>query len=352
MPRPGTRTRAPAILPLAGACLLGLAGCGPTEPPNARAGRAVFDEGELLAAKSAARIERQLDALREDRVVDLVVYTLPDLDGFSIDELANARFEEWEVGRELGGRGILLVVARAERQVRVEVGYALEDRLPDALVSYLERDQMEPWFADGRIGPGVEATVELLVGRLISGGEEDVVEVPEPAAGRLSGGAGVQAEVRFEGGTEREPLEEESVDRFAAQPTPEHAWMAFLEVNRLRIKDPELGLYDDGARRRMRGTVTDAGQDHIVRLYEGEVPVVRTSADRAVILFPEDPDHVLAPWFFRRGPGGWQLDGAAIFEIIGYNHRNQWRFRRRDHPYMFAFRNVRFDEHGFAFFER
>jgi hypothetical protein len=55
-----------------------------------------------------------------------------------------------------------------------------------------------------------------------------------------------------------------------------------------------------------------------------------------------------APWFFHRGVDGWRLDGAVLPHVIGYNHRNQWRFRNLDHAYMFAFHDYRFDQQGFA----
>lgn len=46
-------------------------------------------------------------------------------------------------------------------------------------------------------------------------------------------------------------------------------------------------------------------------------------------------------------PQGWQLDFASMSQSIGFNHRNQWFFRSREHPYMFAFADWGFDSHGF-----
>jgi hypothetical protein len=308
------------------------------------------DEAELLPASSEERLEALLEQLREGAGVDLVALTVPGLEGVPIARFATARFEERGVGRGVGGRGLLLVVARQERLVRLEVGYAMEGVLPDAVVAHLERAQMVPYFADGRIGEGVEATIELLAERLYAAsGAERAEPLDASEEGFLAGGAGGQAPVRFAGGSPRSLLDPGSRERFAAQASPREAWGAFLETNRLRIKDPELGLYDEGAKRRMRSTVSDAGQDHIVRLYGSIEPTVRELEDRAVILFPEDPDHLLAPWFFHRGSRGWQLDGATVASVVSYNHRNQWRFRTLEHPYMFAFADHRFDANGFAF---
>ncbi len=111
-----------------------------------------------------------------------------------------------------------------------------------------------------------------------------------------------------------------------------------------------MGIYDDEAKQFMRGAVTNAGQDHIAGLYEGERATVRIDNGRAVVLFLDDPNHLLAPWFFHETREGWQLDGSMYPDVIGYNHLNQWRFRRRDHGYMFAFADFRLDQNGFAFY--
>jgi hypothetical protein len=136
--------------------------------------------------------------------------------------------------------------------------------------------------------------------------------------------------------------------RFAAQPTPELAWQRFLEANQRRIKAPDLGIYDAEAQTFMRGVVSDAGQDHISRLYGGQAATVRGQGDRAAIVFLDDSDHLLAPWFFHLTEAGWQLDGSMYPDTIGYNHLNQWRFRRRNHAYVFAFHDFRLDANGFA----
>jgi hypothetical protein len=136
---------------------------------------------------------------------------------------------------------------------------------------------------------------------------------------------------------------------FGAQPTPELAWERFLELNRRRIKNADLGIYDEAARRLVDGFSSEAGQAHIARLYADAKHTIRVSGERAAVVFLEDPDHTLAPWFFHRTQDGWQLDGGMYPDVIGYNDKNQWRFRQLDHPYMFAFADFRFDRHGFAF---
>jgi uncharacterized protein len=324
---------------------------GARAPVLARAaGAHVVDAAGLLAAPARARIERLLGALRRDADVELVVATVPGLGGATIAGVADRLLEEWGVGRQTrGDRGLLLVIAPAEAETRLAVSYALEGVLPDALVSYVQREQMAPFFRQGRVGEGIEATVELLVTRTVEEiGRRAGAAGAGPPAGFRGGGAGAAASAPIGGGLPA-PSAAADAARFGPQPTPELAWARFLEVHRRGIRDPALGLYDAEARARLRARPhTDAGLRHVAELYAGRSPVIRARGDRAAVVFLDDPDHRLAPWFFRRTPEGWRLDGGMYPGVIAYNHLNQWRFARRDHPYAFAFEDFRIDARGFA----
>jgi hypothetical protein len=137
-------------------------------------------------------------------------------------------------------------------------------------------------------------------------------------------------------------------ERYTVQPTPELAWERFIEINRRRVKEVELGIYDEAAKDLVRKRNEDAGQDHIARLYRNAEPVMRTLGDRAAVVFLDDPGGTLAPWFFRHSAAGWQLDGHTQFNVVGYDRQNRWRFRDRIHPYMFAFDDFRFDARGYG----
>lgn len=145
-------------------------------------------------------------------------------------------------------------------------------------------------------------------------------------------------------GPGREPVTE----RYAAQPTPELAWERFIELNKRRVKETELGIYDDRARELVERRNDDAGQAHIARLYRNAEPTIRERGDRAAAVFLDDPRQVLAPWFFKRSATGWQLDGATQWNVVGYDDQNRWRFRNQIHRYMFAFEDFRFDARGYG----
>ena len=346
----GPRAAAPVLLALTAALLALPAACRPK--PFDRPAGAVLDSAGLLAPESTRRLERLAAALLEDLDLDLALVTFGD-EGRPVGPHAERLFERWEVGgRSRGGRGLLVAISPREQRVSIVVGYELEAVFPDALVAAVERDQTAPWFARGRAGEGLEATVELLARHAYEeiGGEEGRRRFLELdlAAAPGAGGAGAESSLA-EGGPSPATRAAAELDRFGPQPTPADAWGRFVEAHRRRIASADLGLYDPAAREVLvRRPYTEAAQDHVVRLYDGRPYEVRERGDRAAIVFPDDPDRLLAPWFFRRYPAGWRLDGGAASEIVGYNHLNQWRFRTLDHPYAFAFESWSIDRHGFA----
>lgn len=316
----------------------------------------VIDHAQLIGEDSHTRLDGLLLALLRDADIELRAVSLQSLDGASIDTVTQKLFERWRIGsRTRANRGVLFVLAAGEQRVRCEISYGLEGIFPDAFVSYVEHKQLVPYFEHGRVGEGFEATIELIAGRafqqVLGRNYDPLASGAGTIDGYHGGGGGAQTAVPL--APAALPLQQtvgtSSRESFGAQATPIEAWERFLEVNRRHIKDPEIGLYDDAAKGLMRGVSTDAGQDQITQRYSGQAYTVRQQGDRAAIVFRDDPNNLLAPWFFRRTSAGWQLDGSMYPEVIGYNHMNQWFFKRRDHPYRFAFSDYRFDQHGFAF---
>ncbi len=346
---PGRRRSALACLGSGLVLVAGLA-CGGAD---ARARRFVDDRAGIIAPDSEARIAALSRALLEETGIELRTVTLPDLAGGDIFTAAQRLFAELELGDAGGaGRGLLLLVAAVEERVRLAVSYELEELYPDAFVGWVERRQLAPYFEDGLVGEGIEATVELVAGRAFGNRQALEIPPPEPSPGGFrQGGAGAEGRAPLADldGSDRTPLAGGERPRYGPQPTAELAWRRFLEIQERRVKDPGLGLYTGASRQLLaRRPNSDAGQDHLVRLYAGQPYEIRERGDRAAVVFPDDRDHLLAPWFFRRDAAGWRFDGGILPTLIGYNHRNQWRFLATDHPYAFAFADYRIDSKGFA----
>ena len=234
----------------------------------------------------------------------------------------------------------------------MEIGYDLEALFPDGFVGYVEEEQMVPFFASGKIGPGVEATVELLVARAMKatdkGGLAEAGGDKGSVGQHYSGGAGAKVHLAIGSGLPDKGVATEPSD-FKAQPEPRLTLEKYLLALSQHVKDPNLGIYTrETCQFFQKWVVTNAQQDNEYldlseRISKG---LVEICGDKAVIRFPLG-DRQTSPYFFQKGPEGWMLDFAGMSRWIRFNHKNQWHFRTLEHPYMFAFEQFVFDRHGF-----
>lgn len=128
----------------------------------------VVDAANLLTPEQRAGIEAKLKA-HEDKTSDqVVVATVPGLQGTTIEDFGNRLFREWKLGQAKTNNGVLLLVAPTERKVRIEVGYGLEGALTDALSKVIIASAITPRFKQGDfaggIGAGVDGILSILEG--------------------------------------------------------------------------------------------------------------------------------------------------------------------------------------------
>lgn len=132
----------------------------PSFPPLA--GR-VTDAAGILTAADIAALDAQLATLETTTGTQLVVATVPSLDGYEIDEYGYQLGRAWGIGQKDTDNGAILLVAPNERKVRVEVGYGLEGVLTDALTSQIIRSTIIPRFKAGDMPGGVAQGAAALV---------------------------------------------------------------------------------------------------------------------------------------------------------------------------------------------
>ncbi|OQX04985.1 MAG: hypothetical protein BWK76_28040 [Desulfobulbaceae bacterium A2] len=259
------------------------------------------------------------------------------------------------LGEKTGkARGLLFMIDPVGKQVRIEVGYDLEGIFPDIFVSYIEQEQMVPFFQQAKVGAGIEATEELFVARAQRSvaGESFEPAVELGGLAHYSGGGGARTTLAIGEG----PVNKAAVADLTAylpQQSPEQSLTVYMRLLRHKIKDPDLALYTAGTRKFLaRWVVTDAQQDNELSRLEGAViDKVAIAGNRAVIRFPAE-QRTLPPYFLENNGNGWELDFAAMSDLIQMNHTNMWHFVFRDHPYMFAFADWRFDSNGYPVLTR
>lgn len=134
----------------------------PSTPALELTGR-VVDAANLFDAQYEDDLSRKLVQLEQDTRVQFVVATTPDLKGQTIEdyslELANA----WGLGSVEHDDGLLLLVAPNERQVRIEVGYGLEDAVNNLEAAQIIQRDILPHFRKGDFKSGVAAGVDSLI---------------------------------------------------------------------------------------------------------------------------------------------------------------------------------------------
>ncbi|WP_338920341.1 TPM domain-containing protein [Pseudomonas silesiensis] len=123
----------------------------------------VVDSAAMIEPSVREQLTRQLDAHEKATGEQLVVVTLPDLQGTDIADFGYQLGRHWGIGQKDKNNGALLIVARAERRLRIEVGYGLEERLTDAQSSVIINQVITPAFKAGNFSKGISDGVAAML---------------------------------------------------------------------------------------------------------------------------------------------------------------------------------------------
>ncbi len=126
----------------------------------------VVDRADLLSPQAEAALTTKLEALERDTTDQVVVVTVPDLQGHPIEDYGYQLGRAWGIGQSANNNGVLLIIARDERKVRIEVGYGLEPVLTDALSAVIIHDAILPPLREGFYDRGVTAGVDAIDAQL------------------------------------------------------------------------------------------------------------------------------------------------------------------------------------------
>lgn len=139
------------------------AGAAPTFP--ALTGR-VVDDAHILSDQAKTDLDQKLSSLEAKTSRQLVVVTLPSLQGYEISDYGYQLGRAWGIGQAKLNNGVLFIVAPNEHKVRIEVGYGLEPILTDALSEVIIQQTVLPKFRAGDFNGGTEAGVDALIQQL------------------------------------------------------------------------------------------------------------------------------------------------------------------------------------------
>ncbi|MGN6500978.1 MAG: TPM domain-containing protein, partial [Tsuneonella sp.] len=117
----------------------------------------VVDAANVIPPEVEASLDAKLAALEQQSQRQLVVATIPDLQGYEISDYGYQLGRHWGLGDKGRNDGAILIVAPNERKVRIEVGYGLEPVLTDGLSSLIIQNDILPRFKAGDMPGGIVA---------------------------------------------------------------------------------------------------------------------------------------------------------------------------------------------------
>jgi uncharacterized protein len=134
----------------------------------------VIDNANMLDSFSEQRITSLLSGHEDATTNQVVVVTLPNLGGYDIDTYGYQLGRHWGIGQKDKNNGVLLIVAKSERKIRIEVGYGLEGVLTDATASNIINFVIRPEFKKAKFDEGINQGVHAILEAL--GGEYKLVK--------------------------------------------------------------------------------------------------------------------------------------------------------------------------------
>ncbi|MGA7143525.1 MAG: TPM domain-containing protein [Desulfobacterales bacterium] len=161
------RTKSKAFITVVFICFLFVSVGRPANIPE-KPQTYVVDLAGIVNDTVKHRLNGYLQELEQKTTAQMVVLTIPDLGGDSIEDLSiTIANDKWKLGQKGKDNGVLFLVAFKDKKYRIEVGYGLEGVLPDSLVGSLGRKLLVPYFKKGDYSDGIYATT-LAVANIIA----------------------------------------------------------------------------------------------------------------------------------------------------------------------------------------
>lgn len=126
----------------------------------------VTDQTATLSAAERTALEARLAEFEARKGSQLAVLIVPTTQPEAIEQYSIRVVDAWQLGRKGVDDGVLLLVAKADRAMRIEVGRGLEGAIPDAIAKRIIAEQITPYFRDGRFTDGLNAGIDAIIARI------------------------------------------------------------------------------------------------------------------------------------------------------------------------------------------
>ena len=135
----------------------------------------VTDLTATLSIQQATALENRLAAFEAEKGSQIAILIVPTTQPEDIAQFGIRVAEAWKVGRKNVDDGVILIVAKEDRKLRLEVGYGLEGAIPDAIAKRVIAETITPFFKIGDYAGGIDAGITQLM-QLIEG---ETLPVPD-----------------------------------------------------------------------------------------------------------------------------------------------------------------------------
>jgi uncharacterized protein len=123
----------------------------------------VNDHAGMVSRSAKSKIEEELRTFEQSDSTQVVILTIPSLEGENIEEFSIKVAEAWKIGQQQKDNGVLFVVSKQERKIRIEVGRGLEGKLTDLMAGRIIDQVIKPRFKQGDFDGGFITGVSALI---------------------------------------------------------------------------------------------------------------------------------------------------------------------------------------------
>jgi len=123
----------------------------------------VSDYARMISASKRVKLEETLRQFEEKASNQVIVVTFPSLEGESLEDFSIRLAEAWKIGQKEKNNGVILLIFKNDRKVRIEVGYGLEGVLTDATSKLIIENEIVPRFKQGKFDEGIEGAINAIM---------------------------------------------------------------------------------------------------------------------------------------------------------------------------------------------
>lgn len=122
----------------------------------------VNDYGQMLSPEEAAQISADLDSYEKATSTQIFILTVPSLEGQVLEEFSIKVAEAWKAGQKQKDNGIIILLVKNDRKIRIEVGQGLEGSVTDLTSGRIIREEMIPYLREGKTALALQAAIEKI----------------------------------------------------------------------------------------------------------------------------------------------------------------------------------------------